>query len=64
MGAIAFGADSLTLAASGGPLQYATNRKTSPWFNLSTNTADVNGRRTTLDPDAAEMQRYYRTVLP
>ena len=45
-------------------LQFATNLTTSPWFNLSTNPAGTNGLGTVIDPNATNVQRFYRVMLP
>jgi hypothetical protein len=44
--------------------QFATNLTTSPWFNLSTNTADTNGLWTVTDASATNRQRFYRARSP
>jgi hypothetical protein len=42
--------------------QFATNLTTSPWFPLSTNSPDSEGKWTLIDPNAFSGQRFYRAI--
>ena len=43
-------------------VQFATNLGSSPWFDLSTNTAGTNGLWTVIDDTATNDMRFYRSV--
>jgi hypothetical protein len=45
-------------------VQWASNLSTSPWFNLSTNTAGTNGLWQATDPNATNPMRFYRALAP
>ncbi len=44
--------------------QFATNVAATVWVNLSTNTADANGRGVVIDSAATDRQRFYRIRIP
>ncbi len=45
-------------------IQWASNLLRSPWFGLSTNTADMNGIWQVIDDQATNPMRFYRSVWP
>jgi autotransporter-associated beta strand protein len=45
-------------------VQWASNLSSSPWFNLSTNTAGTDGLWQATDPNATNPMRFYRALAP